>query len=83
MNYFLTGEFSNQQKIEFFEEDLSVFSFNELRAKPDTALFTPIVATLNSKYNTKASEAIFVGKLSSLHSELSRQTLKQYRFGTL
>jgi len=61
MNYFLTGKFSNRQEIEFFEEDLSIFSFKELRAKPDTALFNPIVATLDSKYNVQASEAIFVG----------------------
>ncbi|MCY1720575.1 HAD hydrolase-like protein [Prolixibacteraceae bacterium Z1-6] len=61
MNYFLTGEFSSRQEIEFFDEDLSVYSFKELRAKPDTALFNKIVTTLENKYNVQTSEAIFVG----------------------
>lgn len=61
MNYFLTGEFSTNQEIEYFEEDLSVYSFKELRAKPDTALFNKFLPTLEQKYNISASEAIFVG----------------------
>lgn len=61
MNYFLTGEFSPKQEIEFFEPELSVFSYKELRAKPDTALFEKFIPVLESKYNIRASEAIFVG----------------------
>ncbi|HYQ57221.1 MAG TPA: HAD family hydrolase [Draconibacterium sp.] len=61
MNYFLTGEFSTRQNIELFEEDLSVFSFKELRAKPDKALFDKFIPALNSKYNIEPSETIFVG----------------------
>ncbi len=61
MNYFLTGEFSTDQHIDLFEEDLSVYSFKELRAKPDTALFEKFIPVLNSKYNIEPSEAIFVG----------------------
>lgn len=61
MNYFLTGEFSNRQEIEYFEPGLSVFSFKELRAKPDTALFDKFIPELESKYNILASETLFVG----------------------
>lgn len=61
MNYFLTGEFSPKQEIDFFENDLSVFSFQELRAKPDTALFEKFIPTLEEKYGVRANEAIFVG----------------------
>jgi len=61
MNYFLTGEFSLSQDIEFFEPDLSVFSYKELRAKPDTEMFAKFLPTLESKYKIKASEALFVG----------------------
>ncbi len=61
MNYFLTGEFSTKQEIELFQEDLSVFSYKELRAKPDTALFSKFMPTLESKYGIKPSEAVFVG----------------------
>ena len=61
MNYFLTGEFSTRQEIEYFEEDLSVYSFKELRAKPDTALFNKFLPNLEQHYDIRASEAIFVG----------------------
>lgn len=61
MNYFLTGEFINDQHIALFEKDLSVFSFRELRAKPDTALFDKFIPTLDAKYNIQPSETIFVG----------------------
>ncbi len=61
MNYFLTGEFSLKQDIEYFESDLSVFSYKELRAKPDTELFSKFLPTLESKYKIKAAEALFVG----------------------
>ena len=61
MNYFLTGEFSTDQHIDLFDEDLSVYSFKELRAKPDTALFNKFIPVLNSKYNIEPSETIFVG----------------------
>ncbi len=61
MNYFLTGEFSTDQHIDLFDEDLSVYSFKELRAKPDTALFNKFIPVLNSKYNIEPSETLFVG----------------------
>lgn len=61
MNYFLTGEFSTNQNIDLFDEDLSVYSYKELRAKPDTALFDKFIPVLNNKYNIEPSETIFVG----------------------
>lgn len=61
MNYFLTGEFTSEQHIELFNEDLSVYSYKELRAKPDTALFDKLIPVLDNKYNIKPSETIFVG----------------------
>lgn len=61
MNYFLTGDFSTQQEIDLFEQDLSVFSYKELRAKPDTALFEKFIPVLKSEYNIQPQEAIFVG----------------------
>jgi len=61
MNYFLTGEFSTDQHISLFEEDLSVYSFKELRAKPDTALFEGFIPVLKEKYNILPSETLFVG----------------------
>jgi len=61
MNYFLTGEFSAKQDIELFDSELSVYSFKELRAKPDVKLFDKIKTTLTKKYNLNPKDAIFVG----------------------
>lgn len=61
MNYFLTGEFSSKQEIEFFDPELSVYSFKELRAKPDVVLFDKINSTLVNKYNLKPADAVFIG----------------------
>ncbi|MFV0593075.1 MAG: HAD family hydrolase [Draconibacterium sp.] len=61
MNYFLTGEFLTRREIEYFNPDLSVFSFEELRAKPDTALFQKFIPILKSNYGIQAHEALFVG----------------------
>ncbi len=61
MNYFLTGKISNQQEIEGFDPDISVYSFKELRAKPDTVLFTKIKSQLKNKYSIEPEEAVFVG----------------------
>ncbi|MDB4583134.1 HAD hydrolase-like protein [Draconibacterium sp.] len=61
MNYFLTGEFSTKQDIDIFDPELSVFSYKELRAKPDVRLFDKIKLTLQNKYNLQPSDAIFVG----------------------
>ena len=61
MNYFLSGEFSMQQEINFFEPELTAFSFSELRAKPDVELFEKIIPALKQKYGIKPSEAVFIG----------------------
>lgn len=61
MNYFLNRTFSTNQQIDGFEPDLSVFSFKELRAKPDVSLFQKLIPTLENKYNIDPSETVFVG----------------------
>lgn len=61
MNYFLTGEFSTKQEIDFFDPELSVYSYKELRAKPDVALFNKIKSTLKNKYKLQPTDAVFVG----------------------
>ncbi len=61
MNYFLSGNFSQEQDINFFDPELSVFSYKELRGKPDVSLFHKLVPVLENKYNIDVSETIFVG----------------------
>ena len=61
MNYFLEGTFTNQQEINGFDKDLSVFSYKEFRAKPDVLLFQKITNNLKNKYGINPNEAVFVG----------------------
>ncbi len=61
MNWFLTGELTGKQHIEYFDPEISVFSYQELRAKPDTALFEKIIPVLENKYNLAPGEVFFVG----------------------
>ncbi|MCG6190455.1 HAD family hydrolase [Maribellus maritimus] len=61
MNYFLSGKFSSALDIELFDPELSVFSFKELRGKPDVSLFQKFIPTLRTKYNINPRETIFVG----------------------
>lgn len=60
MNYLLNGSIENRYDITPFEKDLSVFSYKELRGKPDTFLFEKLVPEL-AKINVKPEEVIYVG----------------------
>lgn len=60
MNYLLQGIIEERYEITPFEEDLSVFSYKELRGKPDTFLFEKLVPVLASK-NIRPEEVLYVG----------------------
>lgn len=61
MNYLLTGNLSYKQEIDGFHPDLCIYSFKELRAKPDTALFDKLKPTLMNKYHIQPGECVFIG----------------------
>ncbi len=61
MNFFLSGKLTSELEIDLFDPDLSVFSFKELRGKPDVALFHKLIPALKNKYNIDPPEAVFVG----------------------
>ncbi len=61
MNYFLTGEVDVAQQIKYFEPNLTVFSFEELKAKPDVSLFEKFLPNLKKQYGILPEEAVFVG----------------------
>lgn len=61
MNYFLTGDVNLSQHIDYFDPDLTVFSFNELKAKPDVALFEKFIPKLKKSYGILPGETVFVG----------------------
>lgn len=61
MNYFLTQKIIHGNDIKYFDPELTVFSFNLLKAKPDKTIFEPVINTLEKKYGIAAGESVFIG----------------------
>lgn len=61
MNYFLNNTFEVTDKIQGFDDELTVFSYKLGRGKPDPILFAELKPILCSKYVLSPSEVLFVG----------------------
>lgn len=61
MNYFINHTLSMDEKIPFFDPELTVFSYKLGIGKPDYRLFQELIPTLRKKYNIKPSEVLYVG----------------------
>ena len=61
MNYFLTRTTKMDETIEYFDPELTVFSYQLRKAKPDASIFDPMLDALKSKYGIEAGQAAFVG----------------------
>ncbi len=60
MNYLLHGDCREDAFIQPFKKELSVFSYKELRGKPDTYLFEKLVPELKNE-GLKPEEVLYVG----------------------
>ncbi len=60
MNYILYDSIKDSEEIKPFDNELIVYSFKELRGKPDVELFEPLLKGLKQK-GIKPEEALFVG----------------------
>ena len=60
MNYFLHGITKEDEFIDWFEKDLSVFSYKMLKGKPDTLVYKELIEPLNN-YGLRPSDVLFVG----------------------
>lgn len=60
MNHFFNGVEIDSEEIKPFKEDLTIYSFKELRGKPDVALFEGLLPSLEAR-GIKPEEALFVG----------------------
>lgn len=60
MNHFLNGIEVDSEDIKPFKEDLTIYSFKELKGKPDVALFEKLLPSLAAR-GIKPEEALFVG----------------------
>lgn len=61
LNYYLNGELENTENVVPFDPDISVFSYKELRGKPDTRLFNLLVPVLKQKYGLSPQQVLYVG----------------------
>ncbi len=61
MNYFIRGKVRDTEKIEHFDNDLSIFSYKEKLGKPDIRLFEKVLSACGNKYGFANNEILFVG----------------------
>lgn len=62
VNYFLSGKLDlDASGVDGFDDDLSIFSYQHLRGKPDEILFRKLFFPLKRKYKILPSETLFVG----------------------
>lgn len=60
LNYFITGMFTNTEKVHLFLKDCIFFSYQYLRAKPDQYLFDMAKDKLN-EYNISPENILYIG----------------------
>ena len=60
MNYFLSGSLKDDEFIDYFEKDLSVFSYKLLFGKPDPCIYRELLIPLNSRELTP-QDVLYVG----------------------
>ncbi len=61
MNYSLNNKIDVSENIDGFDPEISVFSYKQLRGKPDFELFHPVLKGLKDKYNCLPHQVLFVG----------------------
>jgi putative hydrolase of the HAD superfamily len=61
MNYFTDNLLSEDEFVNGFDSDISVFSYKLLRSKPDTYLFKLLAEKIYKKYNIKPAQVLFIG----------------------
>lgn len=61
MNYFLSNRVGLAEEIDFFDPELTVFSYRKGIGKPDPRLFASLPGILDAKYGIAANQVLFVG----------------------
>jgi putative hydrolase of the HAD superfamily len=61
LNFFLHGTISDSEQVQPFDADLTVFSFQHQRSKPDAFLFELLKKQYRQKYGIYADEILFIG----------------------
>ena len=61
MNFFLTGRLAEEERVDYFDPDLTIFSYKFKRSKPDAFLFRALASALEKKYGLLPEEVLFIG----------------------
>jgi len=61
LNYFLSDRLAEDDVVDYFDPDLTIFSYKYKRSKPDLFLFQLLAAALEKKYGLQPDEVLFVG----------------------
>jgi putative hydrolase of the HAD superfamily len=61
LNFFLHGTISESEQVNPFDSDLTVFSYQHQRSKPDAFLFELLKNQIRKKYGIYADEILFIG----------------------
>lgn len=61
MNFYLNNEFSETEIIDYFDPELTIYSYKNQVAKPDESLFKGLLPLLKEKHNISPEEVLFIG----------------------
>lgn len=61
LNYMLNGSLEYTEGVVGFQPDLTIFSYQQKKAKPDVAMFRCLLSVLRDRYGLQAHEVAFVG----------------------
>jgi len=61
LNFFMHGKLSDNEVVAPFDPDITVFSYQHKRSKPDSLLFEILKEQCHRKYHINPSEILFVG----------------------
>lgn len=61
MNYFLTGTLNESEEIEYFDPELTIYSYQHQIGKPSTVLYQLLIEPLRDRYQLKPKDVLFVG----------------------
>ncbi len=61
MNFFLTGQITDKEYVDYFDPDITVFSYKYKRSKPDLYLFQVLASSLEKKYGLQPEDVLVIG----------------------
>jgi putative hydrolase of the HAD superfamily len=61
LNYFLSDRVSEEDIVDYFDPDLTIFSYKYMRSKPDLFLFQSLATALEKKYGLQPSDVLVIG----------------------